>query len=187
MPLLDPVQSTLFFLNTDAHLPAELDTLQVQVLSRRYDLIHTAALAAGVPVYAAVREDRTSDGQSTPQASPDNRYTYPPGMARAFWLKQGLAQAISSQKRSALVIVGSWLETDITFLALTALADGFDAHVVFDASPCKDPAVQQMTIDRMVQAGVVPLSTLQMLHEWAECCGDGVQRHTLLDLAGRAF
>ena len=181
MPLLDPVESTLLLLNTHAHPPAELHTL-----SRRYDLIHTAALAAGVPVYAAVREDRTSDGQSTPQVSPDNCYIYPPGMTRALWLKQGLARAISGQKRSTLVIVGSWLETDITFLALTALAGGFDAHVLFDASPCQNSAVQQIATDRMVQAGVVPLSTLQMLHEWAECCGDNVQRHTLLDLARRA-
>jgi nicotinamidase-related amidase len=105
-------------------------------------------------------------------------------MIRTLWAERGLAQVIAERKRSSVILAGRWLETDITILALSALADGFDAYILLDVSPSQDPDVRQFAIDRMLQAGAVPISTVQLLHEWAERSRDDTPRRALLYLLG---
>ena len=181
MPILDPAECTLLLLNTclsDQSAPSPPCNL-----SRCYRLIHAAALAAAVPVYTATCQDRPGNEQATSRGSPTNAtYHYSPGMMRALWSDRGLAQNIAGTKRSCLILAGCWLEIDVTFVALIALADGFDAHVCFDASPSQHVETRQIAIDRILQAGAVPLCTIQMIHEWAERSPDDERRRALLHL-----
>jgi len=182
MPILDPADCILLLLNVTPEPGGQPNDAQ---FSRRHRLIRAAALAAAVPVYTAMRDGWASNEQKPPEGSRSNGFhSYPSGMIRVLWAERGLAQTIAGHKRSSLILAGCWLEVDITFLALSALADGFDAHVLFDASPSQERDIRQLAIDRILQAGAVPLSTVQMLHEWAESSGDDARRHALLNLVG---
>jgi nicotinamidase-related amidase len=84
------------------------------------------------------------------------------------WSKSGLAEALAAQGRASLILCGFWLETTVTFLTLPALANGFDVFVLMDITVARSDAARRPAGDRLLQAGVVPVTTHQLIAEWAE-------------------
>jgi hypothetical protein len=78
-----------------------------------------------------------------------------------------------------LILAGFWLETTVTFLALPALASGFEAFVLMDATPASTDASARPAADRLLQAGAVPITTRQLIAEWIEASPDGTVRSAL--------
>jgi hypothetical protein len=56
----------------------------------------------------------------------------------------------------------------VTFLALPALAAGFEVFVLTDASPACAEAAARPAADRLLQAGAVPITAHQLVAEWVE-------------------
>jgi nicotinamidase-related amidase len=100
----------------------------------------------------------------------------------SLWSQQEISVALAEQERTCLVLCGYWLERGVTFAALNALADGFDVFVLMDVSPSYDKHSQEPAVGRLLQAGVVPLTTAQMVGEWAEEETDEARRSLLFDL-----
>jgi hypothetical protein len=82
-----------------------------------------------------------------------------------------------------LILGGFWLETTVTFLALQAVADGFEVFVPMDAALASSEASARPATDRLLQAGVVPITTRQLIAEWLEADPDSTGRSALLSLA----
>jgi len=67
--------------------------------------------------------------------------------------------------RKKLVFAGLWTEVCITMPVLEALRDGYEVYFVEDASGGTSPSAHSMAVQRMVQAGAVPLTWQQYLLE----------------------
>jgi hypothetical protein len=78
-----------------------------------------------------------------------------------------------------LILAGFWLETTVTFLALPALASGFEVFVLMDATPASAETSARPAADRLLQAGAVPITTRQLIAEWIEASPDGGGRSAL--------
>src|SRR5262249_39727597 len=65
-----------------------------------------------------------------------------------------------------IIIAGLWTEVCVCFPAVEAIAEGYDVHVPTDA--CGDLTLEahERAVQRAIQAGVVPMSTLQVMFEW---------------------
>ena len=59
-----------------------------------------------------------------------------------------------------------WTEVCLATAALSALDDGYEVYMVTDASGGVTAEAHDMAIKRMVQAGAVPVTWLQVLLEW---------------------
>jgi hypothetical protein len=79
-----------------------------------------------------------------------------------------------------LILGGFWLETTVTFLALPALASGFDVFVLMDAAPASSDVSVRPATDRLLQAGIVPITTRQLIAEWIEASPDARSALSLL-------
>ena len=101
------------------------------------------------------------------------------GTAGSCWSGSGLHGALAAQPRSSLILAGFWLETTVTFLALPALASGFEVFVLMDATPASADTSARPAADRLLQAGAVPITTRQLIAEWIEASSDGGGRSAL--------
>jgi nicotinamidase-related amidase len=81
------------------------------------------------------------------------------------WEDQAVVDAIKATGRKKIVISGLWTEVCIVLPTLSALGQGYEVYVVTDASGGVTPQAHEHAILRMVQAGAVPVTWIQVLLE----------------------
>jgi hypothetical protein len=70
------------------------------------------------------------------------------------------------QLRKTVLLCGSYLEYQVSTVALQALGEGLDVHLLCDCITGSDPALTSILLLRLWQAGVVPSSLQQVLYLW---------------------
>lgn len=172
--LIDPVQRNVS--------SAQIDESDRHALISRHALVEKAAKALKVPKYFAIYGEAEDEREWIAQpCEPAEPRIYVIGNG-SLWVSSGIGAALAEGGRACLVLCGFWLEGSVTFAALNALADGFDVFVLLDACPSGERDAQNHAINRLLQAGVVPLTTAQLVREWAEAVTDKFQRSVLLNL-----
>jgi len=82
------------------------------------------------------------------------------------WDSETVCKLIAATKKKKLILAGLWTEVCINMPALCALKEGYEVYVVEDACGGTSAAAHRDAMYRMIQAGVVPISWLQLLLEW---------------------
>lgn len=85
--------------------------------------------------------------------------------------------------RTCLMVLGADLGTAITLVTLEALAIGFDVYLLGDLIASPDKTHENLYWQRLIQAGAVPTTMVQMLAEWlsAETVPENVKKLQLLN------
>jgi nicotinamidase-related amidase len=65
-----------------------------------------------------------------------------------------------------VVIAALWTEICLAMPALQALGEGYDVFAVTDASGGVSAEAHAMGVERMIQAGIKPITWLAVLCEW---------------------
>ena len=173
-PLLKPAECSVLVLDG----AGEPNHVERDAVAARERILRAAALC-DVPGFRAAREQVHSPaGDAALSCQP----FYCPPMPGTPWADTPLALALAKASRTSLLICGHWLDECITFTALNALAEGYDTYVLTDASPPLDIGDRHIAILRLVQAGIVPTTTRQVLREWAAEISDAHQRNQVLAL-----
>ncbi|NEN05029.1 hydrolase [Diaminobutyricibacter tongyongensis] len=81
------------------------------------------------------------------------------------WEDQNVVDAIKATGRRKIVISGLWTEVCLVLPVLSALAQGYEIYVVADASGGVTAEAHEHALLRMVNAGAVPVTWLQILLE----------------------
>jgi nicotinamidase-related amidase len=81
------------------------------------------------------------------------------------WEDRQITDAVNAFGKSRLVIGGLWTSVCIVGPVLSALEQGFDVHVLADASGDVSDEAHERALQRMIQAGAVPMTSLQYLLE----------------------
>jgi nicotinamidase-related amidase len=81
------------------------------------------------------------------------------------WLDANFRKAVHDTARKKIVIVGLWTEACVLFPTLELLKEGFEVYIAADA--CGDVSLEahNRSMDRAVQAGAVPITSLQYVFE----------------------
>lgn len=81
------------------------------------------------------------------------------------WLDADFKKAIESTKRKKIVVAGLWTEACVLFPTLDLLRMGYEVYVPTDA--CADISIEahERSIQRLIQAGATPITSLQFLFE----------------------
>jgi nicotinamidase-related amidase len=82
------------------------------------------------------------------------------------WEDKRVVDAVKKTGRGKLIMAGLWTEVCVAFPALSALADGYEVYVVADAIGGSTQAAHEFAMQRMVQAGIIPVTWLQVLLEY---------------------
>jgi len=81
------------------------------------------------------------------------------------WEDAAVIKKVNSIGKSRLVFAGLWTSVCIVGPSLSALDQGFEAYVIADACGDVSTEAHDRALERMVQAGVRPMTSLQYLLE----------------------
>jgi len=82
------------------------------------------------------------------------------------WEDKSFVDAVRKTGRRKLIMAALWTEVCLATASLSALDDGFEVYIVTDASGGVTIEAHERAIHRMIQAGAVPMTWLQVLLEW---------------------
>ncbi len=99
------------------------------------------------------------------------------------WADPNYVAAIKATGRKNIIAAGLWTEVCLAQTTLSALKDGFNVYVVPDASGGVSAEAHAMAVQRMIQAGAIPI-TWQAVY--AELCPDNTSAEypRLYDVVG---
>jgi nicotinamidase-related amidase len=81
------------------------------------------------------------------------------------WEDPEFRAAVERTGRKKLVIAGLWTEVCVVFPTLDALRAGYQVYVVADAIGGVSPVAHESAMQRMMQAGAIPISVLGLACE----------------------
>jgi len=82
------------------------------------------------------------------------------------WEDPRVTDIVKKSGRKQVVMAALYTEICLAMPAIQALDDGYDVFAVTDASGGVSLEAHDMAVRRMVQAGVVPITTTAVLGEW---------------------
>ncbi|HZR18731.1 MAG TPA: hydrolase [Verrucomicrobiae bacterium] len=82
------------------------------------------------------------------------------------WEDSRVVDLVKKTGRKKIVFAALWTEICLAFPAIHALGDGYDVYVVTDASGGVSVEAHERAIQRLVQAGAVPLTWMGVMSEW---------------------
>ncbi len=171
----NPVRSTLFDSDDVAlllidHQTGLLQTVKdipIQELRTNTATLAKLAVLAKIPViYTA----SVPDGPNGPLISEINEFapnaTY---VARkgeiSSWDNPDFVKAVEDTGKRTLIMAGIWTSVCVAFPAVQAKADGYNVYAVWDASGDMSEMASHAAMDRMTQAGVIPVTTNAVVAE----------------------
>jgi hypothetical protein len=82
-----------------------------------------------------------------------------------------------------LIVSGLWTSMCFAFTAIHGLREGFDVYGLMDAGGDASPEAHHWGIQRVLQAGVVPLTWIPLvsewMHDWADPKADELRKEVL--------
>jgi nicotinamidase-related amidase len=104
------------------------------------------------------------------------------------WEDESCVKWVESTGRKKIVIAALWTEICLAFPVIHALGEGYEVFFVTDASGGTSVEAHEMGIQRMVQAGAVPLTwavfASELQRDWAREETAGKLAEILLDHGG---
>ncbi|MFD3531922.1 hydrolase [Streptomyces sp. NPDC058664] len=98
------------------------------------------------------------------------------------WADDRVRDAVLATGRRQIIIAGVWTEVCVVQPALSALEEGREVYVVADASGGATREAHRLGIQRITQAGGVPLTWLQILGEFHRDWADHETRAVVDDI-----
>ncbi|MEU8924865.1 hydrolase [Kitasatospora sp. NPDC048545] len=81
------------------------------------------------------------------------------------WEDEAVVEAVRATGRGKVVIAGLWTEVCLVLPVLSMIDQGYEVYVVTDASGGVSPQAHEHAVQRMTQAGAVPVTWVQVLLE----------------------
>jgi nicotinamidase-related amidase len=164
---LTPANSVVLMVDYQPQFVFSVQSIEVDKLINNAQGLAKAAKAFGVPtLYATISAD-TFGGpffrqlvQARPDVTPLDRTVIDP------WADPRLRRAVEQTGRKKLLVSGLWTDSCVTLPVLSALKAGYEVYVVVDASGDVSRESHEAAIQRMVQAGAVPVTWLAVMLEW---------------------
>jgi nicotinamidase-related amidase len=81
------------------------------------------------------------------------------------WEDRRVVNWVKQTGKKKLVMAGLWTEVCLQMPVLSALADGYEVYFLTDASGGASREAHDMAVQRMIQAGAIPITTWSYVSE----------------------
>jgi nicotinamidase-related amidase len=168
LELLTPKNSQLLFIDQQPQMAFGVQSIDRQTLKNNVVALAKAGKIFGVPTTITTVETEGFSGNTYPEllaVLADNKIIERTSMNS--WDDQNVRDALAATGRKKIVVSGLWTEVCNAMFALDAMREGgYEIYMVADASGGTSIDAHKHAMDRMVQAGVVPVTWQQVLLEW---------------------
>jgi nicotinamidase-related amidase len=172
LELLTPQNCALVLIDHQPQMTFGVANIDRQLLKNNVIGLAKAAQAFKVPTVLTSVETESFSGNIWPEllaVLPNNKIFERTSMNT--WDDEAVKAELKKFGRKKLVLAALWTEVCLNFPALEAMADGYEVYFVEDASGGTSVAAHNMSVQRMIQAGAVPITwqqfLLEMQRDWA--------------------
>jgi len=145
-----------------------VQSIDRQVLKNNTVALAKSAKVFGIPTTITTVETTSFSGHTYPEllaVFPEHPILERTSMNS--WDDQKVRDALAKNGQKKVVVSGLWTEVCNNGFAFSAMAEGgYEIYMVADASGGTTKEAHDYAMQRMVQAGVVPMTWQQVLLEW---------------------
>lgn len=168
LEVLTPQNCQLIFIDHQPQMAFGVQSIDRQVLKNNTVGLAKAAKIFNIPTTITTVESQSFSGYTYPElldVFPDQQLLERTSMNS--WDDQKVRDALAKNNRKKIVVSGLWTEVCNCTFALSAMHDAdYEIYMVADASGGTSKDAHDYAMQRMVQAGVVPVTWQQVLLEW---------------------
>lgn len=168
LEILTPQNSQLIFIDQQPQMAFGVQSIDRQVLKNNVVALAKAAKVFNIPTTLTTVETDGFSGNTYPEllsVFPEHPILERTSMNS--WDDQNVRDSLAAGGRKKVIVSGLWTEVCNTTFALCAMLEGgYEIYMVADASGGTSTDAHKYAMDRMVQAGVVPVTWQQVLLEW---------------------
>lgn len=166
--LLTPVNHTLVLIDYEGQMAFATNSHSMQELRQNVALICGGAKVFNVPTVNTTVNEKHFAGPVFPEILeyyPKEEYEYIDRTSMNTWEDEPAYEAIVAPGKKKIVMAGLWTSVCIVYPALSAIEEGFEVYVIADA--CGDVTIEahNQAINRMIQVGVQPITSVQYVLE----------------------
>ena len=185
-PAIQPDQAAMLLIDHQSGLFQTIGDMPFTTVRAHASALARMATLSKMPVITTASVPQGPNGPLIPEIhehAPHARYIARRGEINA-WDNPDFVAAVKATGRKQLIIAGTITSVCMAFPSIAAMADGYQVFAVIDASGTYSKMAQEITLARVVQAGVVPMDTAAVASElqrtwhrddaaqWADIYGD---------------
>ena len=166
-PVIDPNDAVMLLIDHQSGLFQTVGDMPMPVLRNHAAALAKMATLANIPVITTASVPQGPNGPLIPEIhanAPHAKYVARKGEINA-WDNPDFVAAVKATGRKTLIIAGTITSVCMAFPAISAVQDGYKVFVVIDASGTYSKMAQEITLARVVQAGIVPMDTAAVASE----------------------
>ena len=168
LEVLTPDNCQVIFIDQQPQMAFGVQSIDRQTLKNNVVGLAKAASIFNIPTTITTVETESFSGHTYPELLAV--FPEAPLLERTSmnsWDDQKVRDALANNKRNKVIVAGLWTEVCNCTFALSAMHDAdYEIYMVADASGGTSMDAHNYAMDRMVQAGVVPMTWQQVLLEW---------------------
>lgn len=168
LDLLTPKNCQLIFIDQQPQMAFGVQSIDRQVLKNNVVALAKSAKVFKISTTITTVETESFSGHTYPEllaVFPDQPLLERTSMNS--WDDQKVRDALAKNGQKKVVVSGLWTEVCNNTFAFSAISEGgYEIYMVADASGGTSKEAHDYAMQRMIQAGVVPVTWQQVLLEW---------------------
>jgi nicotinamidase-related amidase len=168
LEVLTPENSQLIFIDHQPQMAFGVQSIDRQTLKNNTVALAKAGKVFNIPTIITTVETESFSGHTYPElldVFPGKEILERTSMNS--WDDQKVRDALKANGRKKVVVAGLWTEVCNNSFSLCAMLEGgYEIYMVADASGGTSLMAHDLAMQRMIQAGVVPVTWQQVMLEW---------------------
>ena len=168
LEVLTPTNCQLIFIDQQPQMAFGVQSMDRQALKNNTVALAKAAKVFNIPTTITTVETEAFSGHTYPELL--DVFPGKPILERSSmnsWDDQKVRDALAANGKKKVVVSGLWTEVCNNSFALCAMLEGgYEIYMVADASGGTSKEAHDYAMQRMIQAGVVPVTWQQVMLEW---------------------
>jgi len=166
-PTIDPADTVMLLIDHQSGLFQTVKDMPMPELRARAAALAKMAKLSNLPVITSASVPQGPNGPMIPeimQNAPHAKYVARKGEINA-WDNPDFVAAVKATGKKTLIIAGTITSVCMAFPTISAVHDGYKVFAVIDASGTYSKMAEEISLARIVQAGVVPMDTAAVASE----------------------
>ncbi|HFK7269047.1 TPA: hydrolase [Enterobacter asburiae] len=168
LEVLTPANCQIIFIDHQPQMAFGVQSIDRQVLKNNTMALAKAAKVFNIPTIITTVETESFSGNTYPElldVFPGQDILERTSMNS--WDDQKVRDALKANGKKKVVVAGLWTEVCNNSFALCAMLEGdYEIYMVADASGGTSKEAHDYAMQRMIQAGVIPVTWQQVMLEW---------------------
>ncbi|HCM9244653.1 TPA: hydrolase [Enterobacter bugandensis] len=168
LEVLTPANCQIIFIDHQPQMAFGVQSIDRQVLKNNTVALAKAAKVFNIPTIITTVETESFSGNTYPElldVFPGQDILERTSMNS--WDDQKVRDALKAKGKKKVVVAGLWTEVCNNSFALCAMLEGdYEIYMVADASGGTSKEAHDFAMQRMIQAGVIPVTWQQVMLEW---------------------